>query len=130
MREHHPIIGIILITLLLIQPILSLTHHRIYRRDKRRTKWALSHVWLGRSLLTLGVINGGLGLQLSENTRGGKIAYGVVAAIIFLLYVAVVVFSDKRGRETGGSSEKIDGLDQSAGISQYQHERREEAGRA
>lgn len=130
LREHHSIIGIILIALLLIQPILSLTHHRIYRRDKKRTKWAVSHVWLGRSLLTLGVINGGLGIQLSENTRGSMVAYGVVAAVVFLLYVAVVVFSDKRSRETGGSSKKIDGLNQSAVSLQYQYERTDEAGRA
>ena len=58
------------------------------------------------------------------------VAYGVVAAVVFLLYVAVVVFSDNRSRETGGSSKKIDGLNQSAVSLQYQYERTDEAGRA
>jgi len=70
----------------------------IFRRSERRTLWCIAHLWFGRALIILGVINGGLGLQLSDNTVSGEIAYGVIAGVLFLLYVAVVLVSEMRGR--------------------------------
>ena len=57
----------------------------------------------------MGVINGGLGLQLSANTVSGEIAYGVIAGVLFLFYVAVVLISEMRarGRKLGETGEKI-----------------------
>ena len=57
--------------------------------------------------MLLGAINGGLGLQLQDESVGGEIAYGVVAAVIFIIYVAIAVsstISSKRraNSETGG----------------------------
>lgn len=60
------------------------------------------HVWLGRALITLGVINGGLGLQLSDNTRTGEIVYGIVAALVAITYVTVVVLAGRRKKNTMG----------------------------
>lgn len=64
----------------------------------------------------MGVINGGLGLQLSDNTVKGEIAYGVIAGVLFLFYVAVVVISDMRarGQRLGETGEKFSG-DEHAG---------------
>lgn len=65
------------------------------------------HLWVGRSLIVLGIINGGLGIRLAsfspfqtdETTRKAKIAYGVVAGFIFTLYaVLVVLFEIRRKR--------------------------------
>ena len=41
----------------------------------------MTHIWLGRALITLGMINGGLGMLFSggDPTRSEIIAYGVVA---------------------------------------------------
>lgn len=105
LNSAHPIIGICVIALLLFQPILGIVHHNIYNRTHRRTFWAWGHVWLGRCLLILGAINGGLGLQLSGNTVKGEIAYGVVAAVVFLFYVVVVGVSYMRERRRGGLGE-------------------------
>ena len=88
---YHPIIGILVVGLLLLQPILGLIHHYIYKRQGARTIWATAHVWFGRVVITLGIINGGLGLRLSDNTRKGEIAYGVVAGVVWLLWMSVVV---------------------------------------
>ena len=79
------------VALVLLQPILGLIHHFIYKRRYARTLWATAHVWFGRVIITLGIINGGLGLKLSGNTTKGKIAYGVVAGIVWLLWMSVVV---------------------------------------
>ncbi len=101
----HPVIGILVVGLLLIQPPLALIHHSIYKREHRRTIWAIAHVWWGRVIVTLAIINGGLGLQLSGNTTKGEIAYGVVAGVMWLLWVVVSTTSSVRTKgseaETG-----------------------------
>lgn len=45
--------------------------------------------------MILAVINGGLGLRLADNTDGGKIAYGVVAGVMGVAYIAAVGFKRK-----------------------------------
>ena len=69
---------------------------------------AMYHIWMGRALITLGMINGGLGLLLSGNaTRGEEIAYGVVAAVIWVSWIAVVVgVPAKRGKEISGTIDR------------------------
>ena len=58
--------------------------------------------------MTLGIINGGLGLQLSGNTTKGEIAYGVIAGVIWLAWVAVAVMSHLGTRGSlGETGEKI-----------------------
>lgn len=47
----------------------------------------------------LGVINGGLGLQLAANTRKGEIAYGVIAGVVLVIYVGVISIGDRRSKE-------------------------------
>ena len=92
----HPIIGTIVIGLLVVQPFLGYIHHLIYVKDHKRTVWIYGHIWYGRALIILAVINGGLGLQLSGNTVKGKIAYGVIAGVMFLLYLTVLAVSYMR----------------------------------
>ena len=111
LNNAHPIIGITVVALILFQPIFGLSHHYVFVRTARRTFWATVHVWLGRALITLGIINGGLGLQLSDNTRAGEIVYGIVAALVALVYVTVVVLMGRRKNSGGigtgvGRSEK------------------------
>ncbi|KAI4169537.1 MAG: hypothetical protein LQ343_005617 [Gyalolechia ehrenbergii] len=107
----HPILGTIIIWLLLLQPVLGYVHHWIYSRRKERTGWIYSHIWYGRALIILAVINGGLGLQLSGNTVKGEIAYGVIVGFMFLLYVAVmaIAYSRRDQRPDGETGEKMVG---------------------
>ena len=59
-------------------------------------------------MVTLGIINGGLGLQLSANTTKGEIAYGVIAGVVWLVWVAVALMSHlKTGGTLGETGEKI-----------------------
>lgn len=59
-------------------------------------------MWLGRVVLTLGMINGGLGLMLSDNTTKGEIGYGVVAAVVWLTWMGVAVWSEVKKARGGG----------------------------
>ena len=85
-------------SLMFFQPILGYIHHLFFVRSQKRTWWAVAHVWYGRALIILGAINGGLGLQLADDTTGGEIAYGVVAGVVFLVWFAVIVIRFLRGR--------------------------------
>lgn len=76
----------------------------MYKKYQRRTLWSTTHVWWGRTILTLGIINGGLGLMLSGNTVKGEIAYGVVAGVMWLIWMAVAVWGHLRSRGSLGET--------------------------
>lgn len=100
----HPIIGIIVIGAFAVQPISGLIHHYMYKKYQRSTLWSTTHVWWGRIILTLGIINGGLGLMLSGNTVKGEIAYGVVAGVMWLIWMVVAVWGHLKSRGTSGET--------------------------
>ena len=113
----HVVIGLVVFAVASIQPWLGWIHHIIFKRrminlrkgaDTKtpgRTSITVSHIWIGRTLILLGVINGGLGLRLAattpfqtqSTTRKAEIAYGVLAGLMFLLFAAVsIVFEHRR----------------------------------
>ncbi|CAG8955448.1 hypothetical protein HYFRA_00010314 [Hymenoscyphus fraxineus] len=91
----HFAFGLAIVALLFLQPFFGLAHHFLYVRRQSRTPISYVHIWYGRALMLLAVINGGLGLKLANNTRGGTIAYGVVAGIMGVAYIAVVILKRK-----------------------------------
>lgn len=96
-NNTHTIFGIVIVALFLIQPILGIIHHLQYRRNLARAPVSYLHIWYGRLIILLGVINGGLGLQLADNTKNGEIAYGVVAGVVGLTYILMCIFKRKGG---------------------------------
>jgi hypothetical protein len=95
----HPIIGTVVVGLLLFQPIGGILHHRAYKRTNGPTAVGAGHRWLGRALLVLGVINGGLGLQLADEGKEFIIAYGVIAGIVYLTWLVVALWHAKRSHD-------------------------------
>ncbi|ESZ92533.1 hypothetical protein SBOR_7059 [Sclerotinia borealis F-4128] len=89
--KTHTSFGLALFILFLIQPIIGLLHHLAYQKQHARGFLGYIHIWYGRALLILGIINGGLGLQLARNTRGGEIIYGLLAGLVALTYLTVVL---------------------------------------
>ncbi|KAL9100652.1 MAG: hypothetical protein Q9163_004000 [Psora crenata] len=98
----HPIIGTVVIACLYLQPLLGLLNHHLYKKEGNPTIWTTLHIWWGRIIVTLGIINGGLGLMLSDNTRNGEIAYGVIAGIIWLVWMGIAAWSHFTGRGSSG----------------------------
>ncbi|KAI0889637.1 uncharacterized protein GGS22DRAFT_148788 [Annulohypoxylon maeteangense] len=94
----HPIIGIVILAVLALQPPLGVIHHSKFKRLGRRTAYSHLHLWIGRLTLTLGIINGGLGLRLAHAEKGVIIAYSVVAGLIWLLWLLVAVLGEYRRR--------------------------------
>jgi len=87
----HTIFGTVIVCLFLIQPFLGLLHHKQFQRIGKRGILGHIHLWYGRILIVLAVINGGLGLKLAANTTNGKIVYAVITAVIAVLYFAIIL---------------------------------------
>lgn len=95
LRNHHPIIGMILLGVIFTQPFAGLAHHYLFQRKKQRTWISYQHIFVGRVAIMLGMINGGLGLALAEvKSMGYLAAYGVVAGVMGILYLASIVFGE------------------------------------
>lgn len=97
---------------MILQPIGGSLHHMYYVKHQRRGLVSHAHIWYGRVLMLLGVINGGLGIELVRSGGGGGtgliVAYSVVAGVIGLLYIVVKGFSSFRKRRGGGA--KVDAV--------------------
>lgn len=97
LNDYHPIIGIVVFVLIFFQPILGYLHHIFFKKHQNRTLWSHGHLWLGRIVITLGIINGGLGLLFAnDSSTGARIGYGVVAAIMWLAWVAATIIGERR----------------------------------
>ncbi|RYO89712.1 hypothetical protein DL766_001441 [Monosporascus sp. MC13-8B] len=110
----HPIVGIVILSLLFFQPILGLVHHAKFKRLGRRTAWSHLHLWNGRAMVTLGIVNGGLGLGLARASPGPIAAYSVVAAIVWFLWVLAAAYGELRWR-WGRRAEGEDGEEKAEG---------------
>lgn len=97
------------------QPVMGYLQHRYFvKRGGGRSIFGYLHRWLGRAMLVLGVVNGGLGLwtarrEIGEEgaSRGVIIAYGVVAGVVGVVYLVVVAGSNiVKARRAAGSVSK------------------------
>jgi hypothetical protein len=110
---YHQIIGYIVVAcLLLFQPALGLIQHLRHRKVGKRTSFGHAHRWLGRVLILLGIVNGGLGLHVagaigSENVpTWAVIVYSVVAAIVGILYIGIASGVGLSRKRKGVSKER------------------------
>jgi hypothetical protein len=94
--------------LLAFQTAFGLVHHILFKRKGQRQIWSYAHIWTGRTLVTLGIINGGLGMQLGNVSKAGKIAYGVLAGLIWIVWMAVAVVSEFRSPPKADSEPVIE----------------------
>ncbi|ETN42631.1 uncharacterized protein HMPREF1541_01788 [Cyphellophora europaea CBS 101466] len=108
---YHMIIGYIVVAvLILFQPLLGLFQHIYFRRNEARSIMGVVHQSLGRLMILLGIINGGLGFNITGPVgsryvpRGAVIAYGVIAGLVALFYVAIVIFGKRSSSRSGTSS--------------------------
>lgn len=94
-----------MVCVLAIQPALGFIHHSQFAKTGSRGIFSHAHIWWGRIWLVLGVINGGLGLQLAGSSNSLVIAYSVIAVIMYLVYAVVksLVSFRSRSRRNNGS---------------------------
>ena len=94
-NNTHSIFGVAIVALFLVQPLLGLIHHFLFKKNQSRNIFSHLHIWYGRALMILAVVNGGLGLKLADNSDGGIIAYSIIAGVFGAGYVASVVVKRK-----------------------------------
>ncbi|KAI1855488.1 hypothetical protein JX266_000353 [Neoarthrinium moseri] len=107
----HTLLGTVVVCLMVLQPALGWVHHTHFVKHQKRSVVSYAHIAYGRSLMLLGVINGGLGLQLAGAPGRLVVAYAVVSAVIGVLYAAIKLttsFRKRRGAGANGGS-KIPG---------------------
>jgi hypothetical protein len=111
---YHQVIGYVIVGILLsVQPILGLLQHLHFRKTGMRSDLGVGHRWLGRIVIILGVINGGLGFQQSGPVGTSwvpgyaPILYGVVAVAVFVIYITVALVMTTR-KQNATSVEKYD----------------------
>ncbi len=109
LMEHHAIIGLLVVCGLFFQPFLGLGHHLLFKRNGQSPNvLTMPHVWWGRILITLGIINGGLGLQLAagKNFMTLIIVYCCVAGTVWAIWVGSIVLTYFRGNRDRRMREK------------------------
>ncbi|QKX59257.1 uncharacterized protein TRUGW13939_06389 [Talaromyces rugulosus] len=80
-NSAHQVLGLICVIATFIQWGLGFWHHRQYKRTLKSTKYAPTHRYLGRFIIPLAIVTGGIGLTWSYASRGVVIGY-VVAVIV------------------------------------------------
>ncbi|KAK1730858.1 hypothetical protein CaCOL14_002942 [Colletotrichum acutatum] len=94
--QTHTLLGTVVVALLAVQPFLGYAHHAYYKKFQTRGVISHVHVWFGRIVMVLGIINGGLGLELASSSRAYVIAYSVVAAILGVAWIGSAVWGEMR----------------------------------
>ena len=72
---------------MVIQPVLGFLHHSHYKKYTARGAVSYVHIWYGRILIALGIINGGLGLQLAHAPTAFTAVYIVLTIIVTIFYL-------------------------------------------
>ncbi|OBT74504.1 hypothetical protein VF21_06924 [Pseudogymnoascus sp. 05NY08] len=109
-NNMHTLFGASIFGLILVQPFLGIAHHILYRREGKGTLFGLLHCWYGRAIIILAIVNGGLGLQMVGNSRGGEIAWGVMAGVALLAYLGASAYSVKGNKTPRKVKDKDDEL--------------------
>ena len=74
---------------------------------RRTTIFGVIHRYIGRFLITLAIINGGLGIQLQNRaSTAQRFGYGIAATMMWLLYIVTVSVTMRRKRQATTVSQR------------------------
>lgn len=108
MKEAHPIIGIVLLIILLLQPLIGWLHHKRFVQTGGRSAFSYSHIWVGRIAIILGMINGGLGLKLSSVRTSYVIVYSVFAGIMGVAYLGAIGYGEMKRKNKHSAASSVE----------------------
>jgi hypothetical protein len=95
----HTIMGTVVCAVMALQPIFGYLHHRHFVAHRRRSVVSHVHINLGRILLLLGIVNGGIGLKIARAPTAATSAYAIIAAGMALTYAGIATLSELRRRK-------------------------------
>ncbi|KAI5369897.1 Putative DOMON domain, cytochrome b561/ferric reductase transmembrane [Septoria linicola] len=85
-NSAHQVIGLVVFAAIFLQIGLGLGHHIIFMRSGTSTVLGKVHRFLGISILVLGIVNGGIGLDFAGSSVVG---YGIAVAIMTVIFGAI-----------------------------------------
>lgn len=88
--SYHQILGFFIIIFILVQFSLGFLHHRQFRQTQLPTRFGKIHLWFGRFIILLGIMNGFFGFTFALNRRYGLILAGLVIAMCFAILITIV----------------------------------------
>ncbi|KAL2256513.1 hypothetical protein VTK26DRAFT_1558 [Humicola hyalothermophila] len=94
--NYHPIIGLVVAACLLLQPVLGFIHHAKFKQVRRRQVWSYLHLFNGRIFITLGIVNGALGLWQARASGKLKSAYIGAAVAMWAVWMLVALWGECR----------------------------------
>ena len=74
-NSAHQVIGILILLAFIAQLTLGILHHRIYKREQRKTIMSKIHLGLGPAIIFFGLINGGIGFSFAGKLSLSKVTY-------------------------------------------------------
>ena len=101
---YHPLLGLVILGLLTIQPIHELLNHFLWKKHPKIVYIGYVHIYVGRMLIAAGMIQGGLGFAYAAKVDreqpmrkgpyplGVHITYGVLAGVVMLAYIGAIVW--------------------------------------
>jgi Cytochrome domain of cellobiose dehydrogenase/Eukaryotic cytochrome b561 len=102
---YHQIIGYLIVAaLVLFQPALGIYQHLRYCKTGGRSPMSIVHRWLGRCIIILGIINGGLGFMQAgpvgndDSPSWAVVTYCIVAGVVFFVYLSVLLAVSYRAK--------------------------------
>ncbi|KAK6379611.1 hypothetical protein LTS17_005683 [Exophiala oligosperma] len=108
---YHQVIGFVVVAwMVFFQPLLGLLQHLHFRKNGTRSPMGHGHRWVGRAFILLGIVNGGLGFKQAGKVNSvnvptySVVVYSVFAVVIFLIYIAVVIFMPRMSARNGSNA--------------------------
>ncbi|OTB14991.1 putative iron reductase domain protein [Daldinia sp. EC12] len=94
----HQVIGILIFIFIFAQFALGFFHHRTFKKTQQTTKMAPIHVWMGRVIIVMGVVNGFLGFPLAQASQYNYVLAGLILFLfpIMMLILITKMFIQKR----------------------------------
>lgn len=103
--EGHQVIGIVVVAALFLQAALGYVHHANYKKCEQRTWASHAHLWTGRVVIVVGMLNTVLGFVLAGNTLAAAAA-GVVSVLVLVGSTATTYFSSRRSHTKRASEQE------------------------
>lgn len=93
--------GVVIVCMIPVQAVLGQMHHAMFLKTGARSFWSYGHIWFGRLVIILGVVNGGIGLgpDLADAPSGWVIAYVVIAGLMAVLYTLFYMLKERSNKK-------------------------------
>lgn len=101
--HSHVIIGLLTVCIIIVfQPIMGILQHRHFKKTGKKNIFAYLHRWTGRGAIALGMINNGLGFQLTGIgfivPRHFLVLNCTILGVLATIWFGLVVFDEFNGR--------------------------------